>query len=70
MKLDKELMKKVSKITCWQYEEDLIVEEIEDIIEELILKIEEQQECIEDLEENNFVPMYTSDEFMFENRMC
>lgn len=70
MKLDKELMKKVSKIMCWKYEEDLIVEEIEDIIEELILKIEEQQEYIEDLEEDNFVPTYTSDEFMYENRMC
>lgn len=70
MKLDKKLLDKVSKITCWKYEEDLIVEEVEDILESLLFKIEELEEYIEDLEEDNFVPTYTSDEFMFENRMC
>lgn len=70
MKLDKKLLNKVSKVTCWHYDEDLIVEEVEDIIEDLLSKIDELEEYIEDLEEDNFVSTYTSDEFMYANRMC
>lgn len=59
MKLNKELLNKVSEITGWKYEEDLIQEEIEDMIEDLIFRYEELKEDMEELEEDvkyNYVP--------------
>ena len=59
MKLNKELLNKVSKIVGWKYEEDLIQEEIEDMIEDLIFRYEELKEDMEELEEDvkyNYVP--------------
>ena len=52
MKLNKELLNKVSKITGWKYDEDLIQEEIEDMIEDLICRYEELKEDMEELEED------------------
>lgn len=52
MKLNKELLNKVSKIVGWKYEEDLIQEEIEDMIEDLIFRYEELKEDMEELEED------------------
>ena len=52
MKLNKELLNKVSKIVGWHYEEDLIQEEIEDMIEDLIFRYEELKEDMEELEED------------------
>ena len=52
MKLNKELLNKVSKITGWKYEEDLIQEEIEDMIEDLVFRYEELKEDMEELEED------------------
>ena len=59
MKLNKELLNKVSKIIGWHYEEDLIQEEIEDMIEDLIFRYEELKEDMEELEEDikyNYIP--------------
>lgn len=52
MQLNKTLLEKVTKITGWAYDEDLIKEEIEDMIEDLILNYEEVNEKIEELEED------------------
>ena len=52
MKLNKKLLNKVSKIVGWKYEEDLIQEEIEDMIEDLIFRYEELKEDMEELEED------------------
>ena len=52
MKLNKTLLEKVTKITGWAYEEDLIQEEIEDMIEDLIFRYEELKEDMEELEED------------------
>ncbi len=52
MKLNKDLLKKVSKITGWTYEDDLIEEEVEDIIEDLIYRCECFDEQVEELEED------------------
>lgn len=60
MKLDKKLLEKVSKITGWNYEEDLLQEEIEDIIEDLLFRCEELDDRIKELEEDieyNYVPI-------------
>ena len=52
MQLNKTLLEKVTKITGWAYEEDLIQEEIEDMIEDLIFRYEELKEDMEELEED------------------
>ena len=52
MRLNQKLLEKVTKITGWAYDEDLIQEEIEDMIEDLILNFEEVNEKIEELEED------------------
>ncbi len=52
MKLDKKLLEKVSKITGWNYEEDLLQEEIEDIIEDLLFRCEELDDRIKESEED------------------
>lgn len=52
MQLNKKLLEKVTKITGWVYDEDLITEEVEDMIEELILYYETVKEQVEDLEED------------------
>ena len=52
MQLNKTLLQKVTKITGWKYDEDLIKEEVEDMIEELILYYETVKEQVEDLEED------------------
>lgn len=52
MQLNKTLLEKVSKITGWAYDEDLIKEEIEDMLEDLILNHEQMEEKIEELEED------------------
>lgn len=60
MKLDKKLLEKVSKITGWNYEEDLLQEEIEDIIEDLLFRCEELDDRIKESEEDieyNYVPI-------------
>lgn len=60
MKLDKKLLEKVSKITGWNYEEDLLQEEIEDIIEDLLFRCEELDDRVKELEEDieyNYVPI-------------
>lgn len=60
MKLDKKLLEEVSKITGWNYEEDLLQEEIEDIIEDLLFRCEELDDRIKELEEDieyNYVPI-------------
>ena len=60
MKLDKKLLEKVSKITDWNYEEDLLQEEIEDIIEDLLFRYEELDDRVKELEEDieyNYVPI-------------
>lgn len=60
MKLDKKILEKVSKITGWNYEEDLLQEEIEDIIEDLLFRCEELDDRIKESEEDieyNYVPI-------------
>lgn len=60
MKLDKKLLEKVSKITGWNYEEDLLQEKIEDIIEDLLFRCEELDDRIKESEEDieyNYVPI-------------
>ena len=52
MKLDKKWLEKVSKITGWNYEEDLLQEEIEDIIEDLLFRCEELDDRIKESEED------------------
>ena len=59
MRLNQKLLEKVTKITGWVYDEDLITEEVEDMIEDLILYYETVKEQVEDLEEdirNNYRP--------------
>ena len=60
MKLDKKLLEKVSKITGWNYEPNLLQEEIEDIIEDLLFRYEELDDRVKELEEDieyNYVPI-------------
>lgn len=52
MQLNKTLLEKVTKITGWAYDEDLIQEEIEDMIEELIFRYEEMEDKVDELEED------------------
>ena len=52
MQLNKTLLEKVTKITGWAYDEDLIKEEIEDMIEELIFRYEEMEDKVDELEED------------------
>ena len=52
MQLNKTLLEKVTKITGWAYDEDLIREEIEDMIEDLIFHYEGASEQIDELEED------------------
>ena len=52
MKLDKKLLEKVSKITGWNYEPNLLQEEIEDIIEDLQFRYEELNDRVKELEED------------------
>ena len=63
MKLDKKLLEKVSKVTGWNYEEDLSKEKVEDIIEDLLFKCEELDNGVKELEEDveyNYVPINES----------
>lgn len=60
MKLDKKLLEKVSQITGWNYELNLLQEEIEDIIEDLLFRYEELDDRVKELEEDieyNYVPI-------------
>ena len=60
MKLDKKLLEKVSKITGWNYEPNLLQEEIEDMIEDLLFRYEELDDRVKELEEDieyNYVPI-------------
>ena len=52
MKLDKKLLEKVSQITGWNYEPNLLQEEIGDIIEDLLFRYEELDDRVKELEED------------------